>query len=196
MRDDRFEVELECTRNRSHKAIYMFRVAGKKIQKIGQFPSLADISTPDLNQYRKVLGGQRLTEMKKATGLMSHGVGIGAFVYLRRIFESILWEHRKQLEEGGQKIEGFDTKRMDEKIEALKDTLPPFLVQNRHVYGILSKGLHELSEEECKTYFPAVYKGILMIVRQDEERRRRSEEEKEVAVALQQISSQLAAKAK
>jgi hypothetical protein len=32
------------------------------------------------------------------------------------------------------------------------------------MYGILSKGLHELSEDECKTYFPVLRTAIEIIL--------------------------------
>jgi hypothetical protein len=46
----------------------------------------------------------------------------------------------------------------------LRDHLPEFLFENRSIYGILSKGIHELSEEECKEYFPVVRGAIEMIL--------------------------------
>ena len=39
---------------------------------------------------------------------------------------------------------------MDEKIVMLRTELPQFLVDNREWYGLVSKGIHELTEEECK----------------------------------------------
>ena len=39
----------------------------------------------------------------------------------------------------------YSQSRMGEKIEILADDLPEFLVQNKNIYGILSKGIHELS---------------------------------------------------
>ena len=53
---------------------------------------------------------------------------------------------------------------MDEKIQSLKHLLPPFLVQHRSLYGILSKGIHELTEQECLAAFPVVKMGIEIIL--------------------------------
>lgn len=39
-------------------------------------------------------------------------------------------------------------RRVEDKIKLLKDYLPQMLVDNKVVYGIMSKGIHELSEEE------------------------------------------------
>jgi len=45
--------------------------------------------------------------------------------------------------------------------------LPSALVEHRAAYGILSKGLHELDEESCRQYFPAVRLTIVTILEQD-----------------------------
>jgi hypothetical protein len=54
--------------------------------------------------------------------------------------------------------------RMDEKILALKNFLPQYIVENRKIYGILSKGIHELSEDICLKIFPYVKLGIELIL--------------------------------
>jgi len=46
----------------------------------------------------------------------------------------------------------------------LKAELPEFLVENRKLYGILSKGIHSLTEEECLEYFDVVKAGIELIL--------------------------------
>ena len=54
--------------------------------------------------------------------------------------------------------------RMDDKIQMVKDYLPEFLVENRTLYAILSKGIHDLSEDECLQYFETVKIGIEQIL--------------------------------
>lgn len=54
--------------------------------------------------------------------------------------------------------------KFDEKIEALKPYLPEVLVANKNIYGIVSKGIHELSEEECREMFPYIKAGIELIL--------------------------------
>jgi hypothetical protein len=50
------------------------------VQKIGQFPSLADIANDESKTYRSVLTKRDSSEFHKAIGLATHGVGIGSFV--------------------------------------------------------------------------------------------------------------------
>ncbi len=155
-----------CARNHEHTLFFTFLINGPTITKVGQFPSIADFSTVDLKKYREILGKERYTELTKGIGLVSHGVGIGSFVYLRRIFEHLIEEAHLTAKITGLALsdEEFNKQRMDEKIVILKHYLPIFLVQNRKLYGILSKGVHQLTEQECLAIFPSVKLGIELIL--------------------------------
>jgi hypothetical protein len=63
--------------------------------------------------------------------------------------------------------------------------LPDFLVQNKKVYTILSKGIHELEEDECLKAFEMLKQAIFIILGEDkykrEELQRRREAEKAIA---------------
>lgn len=156
-----FSLAFHCSRNRAHRAMFIFHAHKGLIQKIGQIPSLADISIPDMRKYRPVLGEERFKELTRGIGLATHGVGIGAFVYLRRTFEFLIENARALAStEENWSDEVFSRGRMDEKISLLRNHLPDFLVQNRSLYGILSIGVHTLSEEECLVAFPAVKLAI------------------------------------
>src|SRR5262245_34308702 len=60
-----------------------------ELSKMGQYPSLADIAIDESKQYSAVLSKEDGRELHKAIGLAAHGVGIGSFVYLRRVFERL-----------------------------------------------------------------------------------------------------------
>ncbi|MFA5938875.1 MAG: hypothetical protein WC809_05930 [Sinimarinibacterium sp.] len=160
-----FSLLFQCSRNKTHRALFVFRAHEGTLQKIGQIPSLADLALPDLRRYRKALGDERFKELTRAIGLTTHGVGVGAFVYLRRIFESLIEEaHADAAKDSGWVEETYLRSRMDERIGLLKDHLPDFLVQNRSLYSILSVGVHTLSEAECLAAFPAVRLAIELIL--------------------------------
>ena len=74
---------------------------------------------------------------------------------------------------------------MAEKIEILQSELPTFLVENKSIYSILSKGIHELSEQECLAAFPAVKVGIEIVLdtRLEEANRLKKLEEAKKAIA-------------
>ena len=161
--DKQLRVDWLCFRETAHAMTFYIHVLGGRLMKVGQFPSLADFQLPQIEKYRTVLADKQ-SEFHRAIGLAAHGVGVGAFVYLRRIFEQLIEEARKKsVEDSNLDEETFSKGRMPEKIELLKDYLPAFLVKNKSLYGILSKGIHELTEEECRQYFSIVRNGIEFI---------------------------------
>ncbi|HSA60320.1 MAG TPA: short-chain dehydrogenase [bacterium] len=182
-----FHIVIYCTRDENHRARFVFLAHDGHIRKIGQYPSQADLTTPDLQKYRKVLGDDRFPELARGVGLISHGVGIGAFVYLRRIFEHLISEARQKAKgDEHWKEEDFEKARMDERIALLHDYLPSFLVENRLLYGILSKGVHDLTENDCLEAFPIVKLGIELILDEELERHSRA---KKVQNAKKEIGS-------
>lgn len=135
-----------------------------------------------------------MKELNTAYGLASHGVGVGSFIYLRRVFE-LLVEEARQL---ASNEEGWDQKlfiesRMKERITLLSMHLPSFLVENAGMYSILSKGVHELTEEECLNYFPAMKAGIELIldekVEENLKKARLSEAKKAIEASLAKIKT-------
>lgn len=165
-----FSSTLVCTRNKNHRIFYFFLIKDKTITKFGQFPSIADINIGETKNYRKILG-DKYKDFNKAIGLYSHGIGIGSFVYLRRIFESLIEETYQNSKIKLALTDGeYYAKKMDGKILLLKTQLPDFLVQNSGIYSILSKGIHSLSEEECLEYFDTIKVGIELILDEKNEK--------------------------
>jgi hypothetical protein len=155
------DIDFHCARNADHVARIFFQIAfGKWVMKIGQYPSIADLAEDDLTAYRKVLGDERSKELQKAVGLIAHGVGAGSLIYLRRTVEFLVSEAsaRYKADLG---TEPFDIReKMEEKIKLLSGYLPEFIVTHRRMYGILSDGLHNRSEEDCKALFAPCLEGI------------------------------------
>jgi hypothetical protein len=181
-----------CSRDNSHELNFYFRLHKKTVSKIGQNPSIADLATYEIRKYMKVLGKERYAELSRAVGLISHGVGIGSFVYLRRIIEHLIEEaHQTKVYSDGWNEEEYTRSRMDGKIEMLKSTLPDFLVTNKSIYSILSKGIHELEEQECLNSFHIVKVGIELILDEKLEELQRKDKikqaEKEIAKLTQKL---------
>jgi hypothetical protein len=161
----RLAVVLKCSRDAHHRLFFIFEIEDRTVQKIGQYPSLADLNTHDVRQYSAVLSREDFKELTKAIGLAAHGVGVGSFVYLRRIFENLV-DVAYQIAKGdtGWNDESYCKGRMAERIQLLAGYLPDFLVENRSMYKILSQGIHELTEQDCLAAFPAVKMGIELIL--------------------------------
>lgn len=185
--DKHFTVGLTCSRNAQHMLYFFFRVeySERSMQKIGQFPSLAELNLYDVKKYAGVLDKTYLKELTKAIGLAAHGVGVGSFVYLRRIFESLIEEaHKHASLTPSWDEEAYAKARMADKIQLIANWLPDFLVDNKAIYGILSKGVHELTEDECLRAFPVVKLGIEIIL---DTKLRNKEEQKKIQEATNAI---------
>ena len=188
-----FSLGFNCSREESHRALFVFLAHKGVLQKIGQTPSLADISVPDLRKYRPVLGEERFRELTRGIGLVTHGVGVGAFVYLRRVFEWLIENARATASaEPGWSEDDYARSRMDDKISMLKDHLPEFLIQNRGLYGILSVGVHTLNEAECLSAFPAVRLAIELILDDLLEEHERQSKVKAAAKSLEALKASIA----
>ena len=170
----------------------LYNAEEKYLIKIGQYPSIADFHIYEIKQYDKLLSKDVLKEFTKAIRLAANGVGIGSFVYLRRIFENLILESFEEAKrEGKLQEETFNKSRMDEKIELLKGYLPPFLVENKSIYSILSKGIHELDENTCLEYFDPMKVGIEIILDQKLEKKKQKEKEEEAKKRIAQLNSKL-----
>lgn len=160
----RYSLTYRCTRERTHTIIFDLITTDNQIVKVGQYPSFADMVIPEIKKYRTILGKQ-YREFSRAIGLFANGIGIGSYVYLRRIIESLVFDKFAQISTDLSISEdAFYKLHFDEKIDALSASLPDLLVSNKNLYGIVSKGVHELSEEECLEMFPCIRTGIELIL--------------------------------
>lgn len=190
-RDRIFSMDFVCTRDPTHHVYIFIRADSEKAVKVGQHPSLADLQKAEARQYRKVLG-DKYTEFIRAIGLVAHGVGIGAFVYLRRIFEDLLERaHQTAMREQDWNEDAYQKSRISERISTLQHYLPRFLVDNKNVYSILSKGIHELTEDECLKYFGAVRLAIELILDEQLEALERAEKIKKATKEITDISGRI-----
>lgn len=158
----------------------VFTIADRTLLKWGQRPSLADLAGAEMRQFRKILSKTDYDELNKAIGLNSHGIGIGSFVYLRRIFERIVSTYAEKSRESKTLPDNFNTLRMQEKIAALRDYLPEPVYEYREAYSILSRGIHELSEHDCRTTFPVILAAVRMMLEEEVRLRQRAQEAKEL----------------
>lgn len=196
-------LEFRCARRDYHKLIFVI-VCDRRLdldaksfsvhaRKIGQLPSPADIAQAEARKYRNAFPDNDLfREFCRAIGLASHDVGIGSFVYLRRIFERLVNEAIElAAPNDAEAQERLRKLRMDEKITALREHLPAFLVENSALYKILSVGIHELSEEECLGAFSVVKLGIELILDERLARKEREQKIQDAAKLIQGLHASL-----
>lgn len=186
-------IVFKCLRYGNEITILVFHDFGNSmVIKVGQYPSVADIHIGKVKQYDKVLDKTILREFTKAIGLAANGVGIGSFVYLRRIFENLVFDAFNEAKNDNAVDKGqFNSLRMDEKIKSLNGYLPSFIVENNSIYGILSKGVHELTEEECLAYFDCMRQSIELILDERLEQLEKKKKEAEVKKTLSSIAGKI-----
>ena len=180
------QFSISCTREDQHKITFFVEVRSLKIQKIGQIPSVADIAIDEARQkFRSVLKGDNWAEFYKAIGLAAHGEGIGSFVYLRRVFERLIY-HRftDHKDDEGWNEGDFRKLPMDKKIDFLRDFLPPYLVSAQKLYSIFSLGIHELDNEKCLLFFDIGKRSIIIILEEDLRIREAVEEKRRLSDAI------------
>lgn len=190
--DDRqFLVEMECTRDEHHTMRFYFEVLDSEVFKVGQYPTLADLQEHEIVKYRKYLGRQ-YPEFTRAVGLFAHGIGIGSYVYLRRIIESLVQQAHVRAQKDTDWVEdNYQSSRFHERIAMLKDYLPEVMVENAGIYSILSKGIHELTEAECLEHFTTLKSGIELILDEEIARQARERKFREITQGIRRIKGEI-----
>lgn len=141
-----------------HNLIILFKIIDENtIMKVGQFPSIYDMSEEINNKtFLKELGKEYASYYKTACSLNSFNSNIGAMTYLRRIFEKLLLDcfEQNQVELEITK-DDFTKLRMEDKLDNLRKFLPQIIFENGYnqVYSKVSDGIHNLSEDECNHLF-------------------------------------------
>lgn len=187
-----FNTYLVCSRNSDHFVNVAFYISEGHITKVGQYPSIADLQFSNFAKFKNILEKKYHNELMKAIGLKSHGVGIGSFVYLRRIFEKLIDEaYQNALADNVLTEEEYASSRVNERIGLLKNYLPIALVEHKELYGILSKGVHELDENICLEYHDVVLHGIEMILEEKVADKLQKEKAKSMKKKIQAIKTKI-----
>jgi hypothetical protein len=174
-----YYLDFSCSRNNKHTLNIIYKVENKSIVKIGQSPSLFDIQRNDFKKYLKILGTS-YNDLYRAILFYNSNFGVASFTHFRRIIENYFlkdaYERSKQLPDWNDSK--YNESSYKEKLGTLKDLLPKTLVENPRLYSIISKGIHELEEEECLLYFEAIKESIFLSLDEkiDEDNKRKSKE--------------------
>lgn len=202
-----YAIQAHCTRTNSHTQDFLcfadreevlsgsaLPSVRKTIQKIGQQPSYGDLHIAQVKKYTHVLSDAQLGELTRAIGLASHDVGVGAYVYLRRIFEMLVEDaHQVAMTDAEWNDDEYQHSRMGERISLLKAHLPTFLVEHQGMYSLLSKGIHELSEEDCLKHFETLRIGIELILDERLEQRERVRKIAAAKAAIHKVAGEIGA---
>lgn len=148
-------IELKCCKCEEKYNISLM-IEDCKITKVGQYPSYGELCCAELDRYKSLY--KQFNELKYAVNCYSQGMSVGAFVYLRRILENLVEEKYKTLNNKAVKDKFADKLK---KVNKTFNIIPAQLdnVKNQ-IYVILSKGVHEYTNEECSEMF--VYVKIII----------------------------------
>lgn len=160
-------------------------IVHRALTKIGQYPTFADLQKPQFKHLNKLLDDIDRLELNKAVGLASHDAAIGAFVYLRRVFERLIEkEHQRAAKKTAWDESSYQKARMDEKVKLLEDYLPEVIVDNRKIYSVLSVGIHSLTDELCGKVFEPVKDGIQLMLEEAHSKHQKEALKKSIGPAL------------
>ena len=143
--------------------------------KYGQYPSYSTQNVKKVEKYKNLIS-KYYPELKKSLNAYSQGMGVASFVYLRRILEWLLEEKCLDDEKPLKFVDKLD------KVEKREKIIPDdFSEIKNQIYSVLSKGVHEYSEEECLDMYDVVFFVIESILENElnkKERKRRINEVK------------------
>ncbi len=188
-----FSVEFTCSRSREHVATFAFMDSEGLLTKIGEYPSTFDRLALETRRYQKKLG-PLTDEFRRSIQLYSHGLGVGSFVYLRRVLERVVEEVARR-KFGNQQDWTYEkwrnNRKFEELVHELEDALPELLIENSLPFRVLSKGIHDLDEDECLAYYEVLRQSVEEILddqmRKDESESRR----KSISAKLSGIGSSI-----
>jgi hypothetical protein len=156
------QADYKCAHCGEFERGFFIKVADdlRSIAKIGQYPAW-DISGD--KEIEKLLGSHA-SHYKRGLICESQGYGIAAFAYYRRIVEETIDALLDQVSDllAGEEKEKYaealvltkKTRQTSEKIDLVKDLLPPILRPNNvnplsTLHEVLSEGLHADTDERC-----------------------------------------------
>ncbi len=139
-----------------------FYYRGLKFRKLFEFPDMSKANNDEYKCFKKLdKNFNYFLEIVTSKRLFSSGAYIGSFVYLRRCIENFI----KVYLINRMKIDGkFDQNkfnlcvRFEDFTNFVKDYIDEDLYDAmKNSYSILSKHIHELTEEDCKNNYNLVF---------------------------------------
>ena len=141
-------ITLHCAKcGEAHYYSLLFK--GNTVTKIGQYPSFSKSEVQNLRKYKNLIS-KYYPELTRSVNAYSQGMGVAAFVYLRRILEYLV-ESKYNGDTSWKFIEKL--KEVEKTEEIIPEELSPV---KEEIYSVLSKGIHEYEEDECMELYLAV----------------------------------------
>lgn len=166
------------------KTVYfMLYYDGENIIKLAQYPTLFDVSRDQLKKYQKnqLIDKDSFKEIYKAEICASSGYYVAAYTYMRRVYETMLLSVFDQnKEEIGLTEDNFRKLHSDKKLEAIKDYLAIDDEIYLPLYGLLSAGIHAMTEEQCCEDYNVLKPILLDILAEQKAKKEKESKRKEL----------------
>lgn len=180
-----YTLQFNCARDNSHKIIFSIFYSEGGFEKIAQMPTYLSVSLRKTEKYENIIGEEYYNEYLKAIEAYDRGINIGAFVYLRRILEMVIFDKfTLNIDSSNISLAEFSKLSFSEKIKCVSYSLPKILVENAEKYNILTTHINKLSEEECFFTFPLLRSAIELILESDLEEIKQAKKREEFASFL------------
>lgn len=163
----------------NHKFKMIFETLGNgELIKVGQYPWPRYFSQKINDDIFKILDDNERTYYMLSIKSQDNNLNIASFVYLRRVFESLIAKAIKK------SSTDFTGKKVKEQIKQLvKEGLLNEILNNTGynvLYTLLSDGIHNLTEEQCKEQFDLLKSAIEIIL--EDEIYKRSLEKRKISI--------------
>ena len=174
----------KCTMNPLHyqtmELLYTLDNNVVTIRKIGQKPINTDLRDSYSNEYKNILKKYNaFDDYRKYEQSESRDLLAGACTYLRRILEKMV-----NIMIGDNSINDEDrnnAKHFEEKLKLVKNQFDPDIQDVIHEsYGLLSKGIHELNNDEIDSFYALMAEVINVQLEYEQEKIHRSNKLKEL----------------
>jgi hypothetical protein len=154
-----FHYNFACSHNEEHKYFLDLEITQSKniviLRKVGQLPSPYELMHE--NRYDDVLNDlESLEDYRKSIETTAYNYHVASFMYSRRVLERIML--KKFLGLGNTKKEFKKIINFEEKFKLTKEIIEPELRDHfKPLYGVLSEGIHNLTDEECREYYTILH---------------------------------------
>ena len=171
------EFTFKCTMNSFHYQkmflLYTLENGTITIRKIGQKPINTDLNEHMSNEYRNILEKyDSFEDFRHFEQSESRNLLAGSCTYLRRVFEKMV--NKMLLDPTITDVQRESAKYFDEKIKLVKNQFDADiqdLLDNS--YALLSKGIHELSNEEIEQFYSLMFQVICVQLESESEKEHR-----------------------
>ena len=165
------------------RLFFAFYYNNEIVFKLAQYPSLFDVSRDELKKYQKndLIDKDSFSQLYKAETCASSGYYVAAYTYMRRVYETMLMSVFEQNQEDiGITEEDFRRLHSDKKLEAIKDYLAIDDEIYLPLYGLLSAGIHAMTEEQCCEDYTVLKPILLEILAEQKAKKEKAAKRKEL----------------